>query len=381
MRGGVIVAAGPSEHGEEGRESEWVADALGAVGSREDNKGRLVEVTHELLGLQLATLWPCGQAQRCNAGWPIRNTGDGDGSVTSTSYTLGMDLEALRAVLQVFETGSLRGAAERLKLDTSTVSRRVRSLEASLGAKLFETEGRRQTPTRAGNVAIEAAREITQRVDRMQRELHGMDESMVGTVRLTASLATTRYELLRPLAEFRRLYPEIRLELRVTDSVLSLHQREADIAVRVALEPAPSLFGGRVGPIAYAFYASDSYLAQYAERGGPHHSLMWISGAVPEGWRALFPDAVPVMFFNETIAMVDAACEGIGMALLPAVVGEQDPRLRRVQTDPTAYGWSVWVLMHPDLKSNVRVRTLLSFLHDALGESRKRYSLAEAPTQ
>ena len=285
----------------------------------------------------------------------------------------------LPIVLAIAEAGSLGGAAVTLGVDTSTVSRRLRALESQLAAKLFESRGRSQVPTAAGRLALEAAQEIGANVHRLEARLMGIDDRLEGCVRITSSPSMAQYALVAPIAELERRYPDIQIELIVTDRALDLLAREADVAVRVTGSPLPSLVGRNAGRVPYGVYASRAYLARHD--GGAHKLVTWRRDLEsPSAIARLCPDACVALRVNDLSTMVRAVAAGVGVALLPRWIGGQESGLAVVALDPTEYDFQVWVLRPPSLRSSARVRVLADHLFTSLRAQMQAAWAEAAPT-
>ena len=133
---------------------------------------------------------------------------------------------------------SLAGAARALRADHSTVFRHLNTLEAELGAKLFERlatgSARRPSAWKADMIGLD-------------RDLAGRDTRLTGTVRVTASETLAFRLLTAAIARFRLQHPGIEVELTIDNRVLDLSRREADVALRAARPSQPNHFGRRLG--------------------------------------------------------------------------------------------------------------------------------------
>jgi DNA-binding transcriptional LysR family regulator len=180
--------------------------------------------------------------------------------------------------------------------------------------------------------------------------------------------------LMRHVPSLRAKHPEIRLEITISNAMANLTRREADIAVRPVREPAETLVGRRIANIAHAVYGSPDYLSRCADRSkyewiGLDDTMAtmvigrWVRENIEDARIALRVDALP--------ALKDAACAGIGMALLPCYLGDSEPRLRRVRPVGVAEArLTLWLLTHNDLKRTARIQAVMSYLATALGSER-----------
>lgn len=170
------------------------------------------------------------------------------------------DWDDLRYFLAVKRAGSVSGAARHLRVNHSTVLRRLGNLENGLGVRLFERLPGGYAMTAAGEALAAQLVGVGDRIEAAQRQLSGLDLRLSGAIRLT-STDTLMHDLLMPyLAEFRRAHPDIELQLVINNSFLSLTKREADVAIRPSNKPPEHLIGRRAGRIQTAVYASKAYL-------------------------------------------------------------------------------------------------------------------------
>ncbi|HXV29379.1 MAG TPA: LysR family transcriptional regulator, partial [Sinorhizobium sp.] len=143
----------------------------------------------------------------------------------------------LRIVLAVAEAGTISGAAAALRISHPTLSRRLRAMEQRLGVRLFERTPTACRPTEAGEEMRLAANRLRDEIAAVEGRIAGLDQDPRGPVRLTAPDAVSEYLLPGMLAEICREAPDLTVELMVSNQVLSLAQRSADIALRVTDSP------------------------------------------------------------------------------------------------------------------------------------------------
>lgn len=178
-----------------------------------------------------------------------------------------MNWDDLRVFLAVVRHGSISGGARQLALQHSTVSRRIHKLEQQLRTRLFDKVTSGYQPTAAGENLMQAAIRMEREVLSVDGSLAGADLELRGPLRVTAidNMATT---VLMPMfAGFSRKYPQVCLQLMVSNSDASLSQREADVAIRLSNTPPETLIGKRVVTVSSAIYGSPVYLQQIATDG------------------------------------------------------------------------------------------------------------------
>lgn len=285
-----------------------------------------------------------------------------------------MDWDDLRLVLAVAQEGTLSGAARRLRVTHSTVFRRLGAIEKSLGVRLFERFRDGYSATPAGETAAALAGRFADDFVALERRLSGQDLSPSGTVRIATS-DTICAMVMRHAPALRTAHPEIRLEITIANMMANLTRREADVAIRPVPEPPDTLIGRRIADIAHAVYGSSSRLAHGGknlsdqEWVGLEDTLAttvigrWMQANVPADRIALSVDSL--------LALRDAASAGMGVALLPCYLGDEDERLRRIR--PGAVNdvrSALWLLTHGDLRRTARIRAVMDFLATALGSER-----------
>jgi DNA-binding transcriptional LysR family regulator len=283
----------------------------------------------------------------------------------------------LRTLLAIAREGSLAGAARRLRVNHSTVFRRLGAIEARLGTRLFERHGGSYATTAAGEDLLRTAERVEAEVEALERRLSGQDLRLTGSLRLTAPDDMAEVLVLPLLAKFRNAYPDITVELVIDNRMLNLTRREADIAVRPTLRPPETLAGRRVARLASAVYgavgAAPSQAAEADQRW-----IAWEEGAGPPQmarWLADNADRHAIGYrSNSMLNQARAVRAGLGLAVLPCFLGDSDPRLRRVAAPLPELDTELWLLTHPDLQRTARIRALLDLLYDSL---RRQQSLFE----
>ncbi len=283
-----------------------------------------------------------------------------------------LNLNDLTYVAAVTRTGSLAAAARELQVNHATVFRRIASLEASLGVRLFERNNGRYVATVAGEELAATGASVNDTAERSLRKVAGYEMQPSGVVRITTTDSIATRLLNSGLQQCRATYPEISVHVGVDNAMLDLARRDADIAVRPTLRPPDYLIGNRIAPLAFAVYGAQDYLQQQpdqelaahqwlalSEAYERHRSLQWLQRIVPLERVGLRIDG---------FAGLARACEdGLGLAVLPCWIGDAAPALRRVQEPQAELASELWVLTHPDLRNTPRVRAVFKTLLAALG--------------
>lgn len=166
------------------------------------------------------------------------------------------------------ETGSFSRAAERLGKTPSAVTKAIGVLESELGARLFERTTRSMSLTEAGQLYLDSAREVLERMRETTEEIAQLQHSLRGVLRITGPLIVGPVFLDQACAEFLDLNPDVRLQVDLSDSYVDLLDGRYDLALRMGNSDLPGLIAQPLGESRLALCASPSYLAR---RGTPQH--------------------------------------------------------------------------------------------------------------
>jgi DNA-binding transcriptional LysR family regulator len=251
-------------------------------------------------------------------------------------------LAALEAFAKVAETQSFSEAARRLRSSKSAVSRHVAALEADLGARLFHRTTRSLTLTEAG-------RDYFARTSRVLADLAEADASVSqlqaaprGRLRVNAPMSFGFLHLAPALGDFLALYPEVELDVTLTDRFVDLIDEGVDVAVRIGTLTDSSLVARRLAAVRLAMCASPDYLKA---RGTPRtpddlkdHLLLNNSNIVPSRqWRFVSPDGKPWpvevkgrLNCNNGDLLRVAALRGHGFVHLPTFIVGDDMKAGRL---------------------------------------------------
>ena len=240
-----------------------------------------------------------------------------------------IDWQDVRIFLALARHGSLSAAARTLAANHSTIARRLRSLEQSLGEKLVERRPEGYVLTQAGAHALEAASDMEQAAQLLGRGT--MDGAPSGVVRINASPALSNGFLTSRLVELASRYPRLDIELATNHRAISLERHEADIAIRFGRPEDGDLVARPLTTVGYGFYGTDN-ACRSVERGaapvfiGFNEAHAYLPGAT---WIARhFPRERIAFRAIDQFAQSIAARSGAGLALLPHYIGRSDPLLR-----------------------------------------------------
>ncbi len=293
-----------------------------------------------------------------------------------------MNWDDLRFFAEVAHRGSLSAAARHLGVNQSTVFRRMKGFEESLGVRVFDRLPSGYVLTAAGERMRDTALRIEGEIAGIDREVLGQDARLEGSLRVTtAGIVAVR--LLAPhLAAFARDYPGIDLEIVASDEFRNLSKREADIAIRGTNRPPDALIGRKLCAITGAIYGSVQYLAEQGEDALEAHN--WIAlederGSIDAAkWlKSQYPKAHIALRSNDINLVIEAVRQNMGLATLPCFLAEGDPVLCRLGPPLPELATDMWLLTHEDLRHTVRVRAFMDFMTNAIAGQRDLLEFGE----
>ncbi len=281
-----------------------------------------------------------------------------------------------RLIKAIADGHSLVAAASSLGLNHSTLFRRLGQLEKDLGVRLFDRSRTGYLPTTAGQEMIDLAARMASDIVDFERRVAGRDVMPAGDLRITTNDTFLMHLLVPILAGFRTAYPDIRLEVIVSNESLNLANRDADIAIRATDSPPETLVGRRIATFGFASYAPARFFAERRTFDESAHNWVGFSeplASIPAGrWlEANVPKERIVYSSNTVLGQAEAVAAGIGLGLLPCFIAEQRSDLVRFGETIQALDHGLWLLTHPDLRQTARVRAFMDFAAIELSKFRR----------
>ena len=293
-----------------------------------------------------------------------------------------------RYVKAIADTRSLGGAAHSLGVNHSTVFRRLGQIEQHLGSRLFDRGRSGYAPTPCGEDMVRLADRVAEDITAFERRVTGQDLRPSGELRITTNDMVLLHLLTDILVEFRRAYPEIVLDIVVSNTLLNLSKRDADVAVRVTYQAPDTLSGLQIGRIAWAIYGPKALAETRFDvlTDPPRHD--WVAFAdqvaVARTSKWLRDHAVDerrmVYRLNTLLGLAQAVAAGVGLALLPCFVGSAMPDLARLCPPLPELAGELWLLTHPDLRETARVRAFIDFCAAEMAKRRETLEGTGAPS-
>ncbi len=280
----------------------------------------------------------------------------------------------LRFFLAVARHGKLLTAANELGVNHSTVFRRIAALEERLGTRLFDRHAAGHALTAAGEEMRVIAERIEDEVLGLDRHVLGRDRELSGTVRVTC--ADFGVALAPYFRGFLETHPRVDLEVVIDNRVLSLHRREADVAIRPGGRPAqPDLVARKMAPLRSAVYAARNYLERHAR---PRRHTDLASHEIVAGdeslahmpaarWLETHAGGARVRYRANTLynQLVAVTC-GAGIGVLPCYLGDAEPDLVRLFLPDDIEPTDIWLVYHGDLRQTARVRAFIDYFSERM---------------
>ena len=240
--------------------------------------------------------------------------------------------EAMRVFCSVIEAGSFVAAAERSGLSTTAVSRLVAQLEMQLNVRLINRTTRRMNPTNEGFAYFERCTQLLADLEEAEASVSGEARHPRGRLRLTAPIALATLRLAPAFAAFCRTYPEITLDVVLSDGVADFVEEGLDLAIRVGRVGSENLVARHIGETALLIAASHDYLARMGSPGHPedllrHACFTYTYSATGNQWQ--FEDeagqSVSVRIggpvnANNGMLLAEMAAAGSGIVLAPCFI-------------------------------------------------------------
>lgn len=288
--------------------------------------------------------------------------------------------DELQIFVAVIECGSISAAAEQAGQTPSAVSRTLSRLESKLATTLINRTTRRMDLTEEGKFFFERAKRILEQMDELEERLALRQQTPSGRLRINAASPFMLHSVVPYIDEFRRLYPDIQLELNSNDLIIDLLEQSTDIAIRIGVLADSSLHARALGSSPLNILASPAYLEQHGmpasvdELAG--HTLLgftqteslnhWpLRHAQGDRWQIL-----PGIAASSGETLRQLALAGQGIACLSHFMTHEDIRSGRLQVllaeANSGYRQPIHAVFYRNSQLALRIQCFLDFIQGKL---------------
>ena len=293
-------------------------------------------------------------------------------------------LAAMRAFVRVVEVGTFTRAAQLLETPKPTVSKLVQLLEGHLRTRLLNRTTRRVTVTADGAAYYERAVRILTDMDELDGSMTLLQATPKGRLRVDVSGSVAMLCVIPSLPEFHARYPDIQVEIGVTDRMVDLIGENIDCVIRVGTITDQSLVARRLGEMAFVTCAAPAYLERHGEPQHPHdlqadHCVIgYFNGTAPrthpmnfnrDGERIEVTGRY-ITAVNDSNAYVTAGLAGLGVIMAPVFM--VDEHIARGALRPVLPGWTsdpmvLHIAYSPSRHLSNKLRVFVDWIADLFG--------------
>ena len=291
------------------------------------------------------------------------------------------DLNLMAIFARVVEAGSFAEAARRMATSRSAISKAVAKLEKELGARLLNRTTRYLSLTEIGASVSEHCTRMLSEAEQARKLVDSLTTAPRGLLRVSASVAFGTLHIAPALAVFLSRYPEIRIDLTITDRWVDLAEEGCLVAIRVPGPPPPNWVARMLGPVRRKLCATPGYFDQRGVPQSPadlvHHNCLDYTRSGEQGhWRFTGPDGdisvtVTVPHHDDDDeALSQAVLGGLGIGLLPTFIIGKDLQSGKLQAALSEYipvEQHVYAMYLPTRHLPSKVRVFIDFLLTHIG--------------
>jgi DNA-binding transcriptional LysR family regulator len=268
----------------------------------------------------------------------------------------------LEYFLAVARTGSLSSASKILEVNHSTVARRLDKLEDQLNIKLFKRHNRGYQLTEHGLALEKEANKVEEQVNKIHRVFSTQQSELSGTLTISKPM-NGGLDLSSMATEFIKKYPNINLNLKSSSKAdLSLHQ--VDISIQITNKPNEDLIGTNLGKIPGYIFGEESYIDKIKDVDDLDW-IVWVDDSgvldMEERLIRLIDSPKIVIRTNSYSEIIDYMNSGAGVSLISGFGLPENHKLKAYRPDKYKFDNNIWLLYHPDLRDNAKVKAFKEF--------------------
>lgn len=280
----------------------------------------------------------------------------------------------LKFVLAVAEAGSVNSAARRIGVNHATVLRRIAQFEAALGHQIFDRGPSGYRPSRQGEMVVASAIRMRSELQALNESLNGLSDDFDGQITVTTTDSLLATVVGTALQSFQLRFPKISIELVITNRLLSLANRHADVAIRPTREAPDGMHAVRVCSLGFGMYASPDYIE--LNPATPDEMSRWLilnpreNKAPSQYWmQTHYPNAISAISAETYLALSTLAEKGLGIAVLPCCLGESSRYLVRIGDTLRDIETALWIMSPRDLAGTPPIRAFYQHFSKSLRQN------------
>ncbi len=282
-----------------------------------------------------------------------------------------VDWDDFRVFLGLARAQSALEASQSMGMNQSTLSRRLRKLEESIGAKLFDRNSHGHSLTSAGHRLLEHVEKLETTLAAVETDVSGDSMALSGEIRLGATEGFGSHFLAPHLAHFCTQHPAITIDLLPLPRHVNLSRREADASVTIDRPTTDSLVTAKLADYRLLPYATPGYLQRHApirseDDLAGHRWIDYVDDLIfadqQVTLRKWLPSVKPFLRSTSIIAQYQATRSGLGMALLPCFMGNTAPDLLPVLPQHIDITRSFWLVAPAERREVARIKAMWDYL-------------------
>jgi DNA-binding transcriptional LysR family regulator len=293
-----------------------------------------------------------------------------------------MDWDKLRIFHAVADAGSLTHAGEVLHLSQSAVSRQIRALEEALSATLFHRHARGLILTEQGELLFHATKDMSKELEKAEARIRDSEDSVFGELRVTTTTGFGSLWLAPRLGRLYDRHPDLKIDLIMSETLMDLPMREADVAIRMKEPSQADLVRRRLMTVNMCFYAVQEYIdingaPETLEDLMKHRiisqnlSSRQVSETVAWLKPLLAKDHLSALTVNNYFGVLQAVLHGAGVGVLPDYVTQEVPELVQILPEEQSKDVPVYLAYPEELRQSKRVEAFRDFVLDEIREYRR----------
>jgi len=290
------------------------------------------------------------------------------------------DWNDIRFFLELSRKGRLTEVAKSLKVDHTTVSRRITALEKELDSKLFESTTRGYVLTQAGERLMPQAEAMESASATIQDHVGGENRNLTGVVRLGVPEGFGSQFLSQDMPLFQNLHPGIELEFVANDRFVSLSKREADLSITLARPHSGRLISKKLTAYTLRLYASKKYLADHPPINSmddlkEHRFISYIDDLVPDPQMRYLGEFINnpnvTLKSSSIVFQFQATLAGAGLSIMHCFMADEFEDLVCVLPDEVEVHRNFWLNTPEDIHDLARIKAVTQFLDELVERRRK----------